>query len=64
LRIDIHNHFIPPYIVHEARRGRAVDNLTTEQHDGQEWLVHRQGYRYPLAPEFWNPEAKLQRKTF
>lgn len=60
MRIDIHNHFIPPYLVHEARRGRAVDNLTTEQHNGQEWMVHPQGYRYLLAPEFWDPEAKLK----
>jgi aminocarboxymuconate-semialdehyde decarboxylase len=60
MRIDLHNHFIPPYLVHEARRGRAVDGLTTEQHNGQEWMVHRQGYRYLLAPEFWDPEAKLK----
>jgi aminocarboxymuconate-semialdehyde decarboxylase len=60
VRVDIHNHFIPPYIVHQARRGRAVDGLTIERHDGQEWVLHRQGYRYPLAPEFWDPAAKLQ----
>lgn len=60
MKIDIHNHFIPPYIIHEARRGQAVDGLTTEQSDGQEWVVHRQGYRYLLAPEFWEPEAKLR----
>ena len=59
MRIDIHNHFIPPYIIHQARQGKAVDGLTTQQHNGQEWVVHRQGFRYPLAPEFWNPEAKL-----
>lgn len=60
MRIDIHNHFIPPYLVHAARRGQAVDNLTTEQRDGQEWMLHPQGYRYALAPEFWDPAAKLK----
>lgn len=60
MRIDIHNHFIPPYIVHEARQGQAVDGVTIEQADGQEFVLHRQGYRYPLAAEFWNPEAKLE----
>lgn len=60
MRIDIHNHFIPPYLVHEARQGRAVDNLTTERHNDQEWMVHPQGYRYLLAPEFWQPKAKLR----
>ena len=60
MRIDLHNHFIPPYLVHEARVGTAVDGLTTDQQNGQEWMQHRQGYRYLLAPEFWYPEAKLQ----
>lgn len=60
MRIDIHNHFIPPYIIHEARKGQAVDGVTIEQADDQEYVLHRQGYRYPLAAEFWNPEAKLE----
>jgi aminocarboxymuconate-semialdehyde decarboxylase len=60
MRIDIHNHFIPPYLVQDARHGQAVDNLTTEYLNDREWMVHPQGYRYPLAAEFWDPEAKLQ----
>jgi aminocarboxymuconate-semialdehyde decarboxylase len=31
-----------------------------EQREGTEWLVHPQGYRYPLSPEFFNANAKLR----
>jgi aminocarboxymuconate-semialdehyde decarboxylase len=60
VRIDIHNHFIPSYLIHEARRGQAVDNITIERRGDQEWVFHPQGNRYLLAPEFWDPEAKLR----
>ena len=59
MKIDIHTHFIPPYIVEDARAGRAVDGLRTEMRGDQEWMVHRQGYQYPLEGAFWRPEAKL-----
>ena len=30
------------------------------QHDaGQEWLVHRQGFRYPVPPVFYDPAQRL-----
>lgn len=37
-----------------------MDGLRAETENGQEWMVHRQGYRYPLAPEFWQPQARLE----
>jgi aminocarboxymuconate-semialdehyde decarboxylase len=48
--VDIHTHFIPTFVVEEQPFGvRAEDG----------WMVHPQGYRYPLAPEFVEAGAKL-----
>lgn len=60
MRIDIHTHFIPPAIIDDARNGHALNDTKIELHDGTEWVVHPQGYRYPLSPEFWDMEAKLR----
>jgi aminocarboxymuconate-semialdehyde decarboxylase len=59
MRIDIHTHYIPPFFLEEARQGRAIDNVTIQQRDGQDWVIHPQGYHYPLAGEFYDLEAKL-----
>ena len=56
--IDIHTHFIPPEFVADARAGRALDRIALQRRDGAEWLVHPQGYGYPLSPEFFDLEAK------
>src|SRR5688572_21238407 len=55
---DIHTHFIPPEFVADARAGRALDRIALERRDGGEWLVHPQGYGYPLSPEFFDHDAK------
>ncbi len=60
MKIDIHTHFIPPQLIADARQGRALNNLKLEQRHGAEWVVHPQGYQYPLAAEFWDMEAKLR----
>lgn len=60
MRIDIHTHFIPPYFIEEIRRGQAIGNVTIQQQNGEEWVSHPEGYRYPLAAEFWDMTAKLQ----
>src|SRR5687768_5396722 len=58
--IDIHTHFIPPSFVAGARSGRALDHVVADRRDATEWIVHPQGYRYLLSPEFFELEAKLQ----
>jgi len=58
--VDAHTHFIPPEFVADARAGRALDRITVERRDGGEWLVHPQGYRYPLVAEFFDLHAKLE----
>lgn len=60
MSIDIHTHFIPPAFVADVRAGRALDRIALERRDGADWLVHPQGYRYPLSPEFFDVEAKLR----
>jgi aminocarboxymuconate-semialdehyde decarboxylase len=60
MKIDIHTHYIPAYFIDEARRGPAIDNIRIEQRDGKEWVIHPQGFQYPLSDEFWQLEAKLQ----
>jgi hypothetical protein len=46
--IDVHTHFLSPELADKARAGQAPDGLRTGFSDGQEWVVHRQGFRYPL----------------
>jgi aminocarboxymuconate-semialdehyde decarboxylase len=60
LTVDIHNHFIPTATIDAARRGAGFDGMTVEKVDGQEWMVHRQGYRYPLQRGFFDLEARLR----
>ncbi len=60
LTVDVHTHFVPPEVLADARRGAGFDGLRTEPHDGQEWLVHRQGFRYPVPPVYFDTEARLR----
>lgn len=60
MRIDIHTHFIPLQIIDDARAGRALNDVRIERGSDTEWVIHPQGYRYPLSPEFWDMEAKLR----
>jgi aminocarboxymuconate-semialdehyde decarboxylase len=60
VKIDIHTHFIPPKVIDDARRGHALDNIKLEKRNNAEWVIHPQGYQYPLVDEFWDVEAKLR----
>jgi len=57
--IDVHTHFIPSEVIAAARRGAGFDGLTVQQEAGQEWLVHRQGFRYPVPPAFYDLPERL-----
>lgn len=54
--IDVHTHFVPPFVMDEAA-GAGVFGVREE--DGQ--LVHPQGFRYPVTPDFHEPRAMLER---
>ncbi|HZD74617.1 MAG TPA: amidohydrolase family protein [Actinomycetota bacterium] len=57
--VDVHNHYVPSALVEDARKGAAIDGLEIAVVDGAEWLVHRQGFRYPLPVAFHDMEARL-----
>lgn len=57
--IDVHSHFAPPELVAELRAGQAIDGLRLDRVDGVEWVVHRQGFRWPLHRTFHDVEARL-----
>jgi aminocarboxymuconate-semialdehyde decarboxylase len=60
MKIDVHTHFIPPQFIDDARQGRALNHIRLERRQDTEWVIHPQGYKYPLAAEFWDMEAKLR----
>lgn len=57
--IDVHSHVIPPGLVNKMREGTAPDDIRIENRQGQPWVVHRQGYQYPLLDSFHNVEARI-----
>lgn len=59
LTVDVHTHYIPDNVVADVRRGAGFDGMRTEQVDGHEWLVHRQGFRYPLHRSFYDLETRI-----
>lgn len=58
--IDIHAHVIPPALVDAMRNGTAPDGIRLEDRAGKPWVVHRQGYQYPLLDAFHDVEARLE----
>jgi aminocarboxymuconate-semialdehyde decarboxylase len=52
--VDVHNHYLPPFAVEEAKGGGVFG---VREEDG--WLVHPEGFRYPVSAEFVDAGAKL-----
>jgi aminocarboxymuconate-semialdehyde decarboxylase len=57
--IDVHAHVIPPALVAAMRSGSAPDGITLDVNGATSWVVHRQGYRYPLLDSFHDVAARL-----
>jgi aminocarboxymuconate-semialdehyde decarboxylase len=57
--IDIHSHVIPPDLVRRMREGTAPDGIRIEDRKNQPWVVHRQGYQYPLLESFHDVPARI-----
>jgi aminocarboxymuconate-semialdehyde decarboxylase len=53
--IDVHAHYIPPFVLEEADGGEAVFGVRYD--DG--YLAHPEGFRYPVQDTFHDPAAKL-----
>lgn len=58
--IDVHSHYVPRELLDQARRGSAPDGVRAAVQDGAEWLVHRQGFRYPVPASFHDLAARLR----
>lgn len=58
--IDVHHHIIPKSIVDLIRKGDSRFEAEIQLREEQEWIVHRQGYAYPLFDKFYDGTAKLQ----
>jgi aminocarboxymuconate-semialdehyde decarboxylase len=58
--VDVHAHVIPPVLVQAMRVDDAPDGIRLEDDGGTPWVVHRQGYRYPLLDAFHDVEVRLQ----
>lgn len=57
--VDVHAHVIPPALVAMMRSGSAPDGITLDESGPVPWVVHRQGYRYPLLDAFHDVPARL-----
>lgn len=57
--VDVHAHVIPPALVDLMRSGSAPDGIILDESEGRPWVVHRQGYRYPLLDAFHDVPARL-----
>jgi len=53
--VDVHAHYIAPFVLEEADGGDAVFGVRYE--DGR--LAHPQGFRYPVQDTFHDVDAKL-----
>lgn len=58
--VDVHAHVIPPMLIEAMRSRDAPDGITLDHVDGAPWVVHRQGYRYPLVEAFHDVEVRLR----
>jgi aminocarboxymuconate-semialdehyde decarboxylase len=57
LTVDSHMHVFPERVVEMIRSGEFPARVTIETIDGAPWVVHAEGYRYPLEPEFHDVDA-------
>lgn len=57
--VDAHNHIIPQGIVSLFEADAEAFGVRVEKADGVTRLVHREGFAYPLFPEFADPQIKV-----
>ncbi len=58
--VDVHAHVVPPDLVAAIRAGDGPDGIRLDTTGAQPWVVHRQGYRYPLPEHFHDISARLR----
>jgi len=56
--VDTHAHFLPLELVERCRAGRHP-RFRVESGGDKPWLISASGTRFPVGPEFHDPEAIL-----
>ena len=59
MNFDMHSHFIPQEFVDAIAKPGSVWQAKLVKKEGQPWILHDQGYGYPLAPGFHDTAARL-----
>lgn len=60
MRIDVHAHLIPEPLIEEIRQHADHYGVAAVTEDGRLWFKHAQGYRYPVAQEFYDVGAAVR----
>lgn len=58
IKIDTHSHIIPNNIIHLIKHQGDRWDAEIQSKDGQPWVIHKQGYQYPLLSQFHDPSKK------
>lgn len=59
LVIDVHSHILPESVVNLIRKEGSKYGASVQMRGSAEWVVHEQGYTYPLFRKFYDAEEKL-----
>jgi len=59
MNFDMHSHFIPQEFVEAISKPGSVWQAKLEKKGEEPWIVHDQGYGYPLSPGFHDTAARL-----
>jgi aminocarboxymuconate-semialdehyde decarboxylase len=59
IAVDAHMHIFPAEVVELIRSGDFPGGIAIQTIDGAPWVVHAEGYRYPLVPEFHAVDAMI-----
>ncbi len=59
MTLDMHTHMIPPEFIAAISTPGSRWQARLEKRDGKDWVVHEQGYAYPLSPGFHLTKTRL-----
>ena len=59
MNFDMHCHLIPPEFIDAIAKPGSRWQAKLERQGDESWLVHEQGYRYPLCAGFYDTAARL-----
>ena len=59
MNFDMHTHLIPPEFVEAIAKPASRWQAKLEKQGDERWVVHDQGYRYPLRAGFYDTAARL-----